>query len=279
MKPSKVVIKLGGASLQDEAVLNTFTSALKEYRKYGYQVVVVHGGGPAINQELTKKHIQWNFYQGQRITTPEMIGVIEDVLHNKVNKQLVDHLNLEGVPAIGISGAEDNLLFCTQTSEKLGLVGSIETVNTKEIEKTMESGVPVISTIGVGKKGEKYNINADWAASRIAQALKAKYLIFLTDQKGILNERTELIPELSISGLYTLIEDEIVQGGMLTKTKTILSALETGVKAVRVMNGKDCVKGLWSNHVGTWCLSESTPEPSFQEQVDLGLTELRYVFN
>ncbi len=279
MKPSKVVIKLGGASLQDETVLKTFTDALKEYRKYGYQVIVVHGGGPAINQELTKQHIQWNFYQGQRITTPEMIGVIEDVLHNKVNKQLVDHLNLEGVPSVGMSGAEGQTLFCTQASEKLGLVGNIETVNTEAIEAAMETSVPVISTIGIGKNGEKYNINADWAASRIAQALKAKYLIFLTDQKGILSERMELIPELSISGLHTLIEEEVVLGGMLTKTKTILSALEGGVKAVRVMNGKDCVKGLWSNHVGTWCLAESTPEPSFQEQVALGLQELRYVFN
>lgn len=279
MKPSKVVIKLGGASLQDETVLKTFTDALKEYRKYGYQVIVVHGGGPAINQELTKQHIQWNFYQGQRITTPEMIGVIEDVLHNKVNKQLVDHLNQEGVPSVGMSGASGQTLFCTQASKKLGLVGNIETVNTEAIEAAMEIHVPIISTIGVGQSGEKYNINADWAASRIAQALKAKYLIFLTDQIGILSERMELIPELSISGLHTLIEEEVVQDGMLTKTKTILSALDGGVKAVRVMNGKDCVKGLWSNHVGTWCLAESTPEPSFQEQIALGLRELRYVFN
>lgn len=279
MKPSRVVIKLGGASLQDETVLNTFTSALKEYRKYGYQVIVVHGGGPFINEELTKRHIQWNFHQGQRITTPEMIGVIEEVLHGKVNTQLVSHLNAEGVPAVGISGADNNTLFCTQASAQLGLVGNIEHVNTEAIENAMLSFVPVISTIGVGRDGEKYNINADWAASRIAQALNAKYLIFLTDQKGILNEGMSLIPELSISGLHTLIEEEIVQGGMLTKSKTILSALESGVKAVRVMNGKDCIKGLWSNHVGTWCLSESTPEPSFQEQIALGLRELKYVFN
>ncbi len=279
MKPSRVVIKLGGASLQDETVLATFTTALKEYRKYGYQVIVVHGGGPAINKELTNRNIQWNFYQGQRITTPEMIGVIEEVLHGKVNAQLVQHLQNEGIPATGVSGAENNTLFCSQASIQLGLVGNIEHVNTESIEKAMLSSVPVISTIGVGQKGEKYNINADWAASRIASALGAKYLIFLTDQKGILNEGMDLIPELSISGLHTLIEEEIVQGGMLTKTKTILSALENGVKAVRVMNGKDCAKGLWSNHVGTWCFGESAPEPSFQEQIALGLRELRYVFN
>lgn len=280
MKPSRVVIKLGGASLQNEAVLKTFTSALKEYRKYGYEVIVVHGGGPAINQELTKRHIQWNFYQGQRITTPEMIGVIEEVLHGQVNSQLVAHLNQEGVPSIGISGAENKTLFCTQTSQQLGLVGTIEHVNPESLEIAMQTCVPVISTIGVGESGEKYNINADWAASRIAQALNAKYLIFLTDQKGILSENGDLIPELSISGLHTIIEEEVVQGGMLTKVRTILAALESGgVKAVRVMNGQDCVKGLWSNHIGTWCLKESNPEPSFQEQIALGLRELKYVFN
>jgi acetylglutamate kinase len=279
MKPSKVVIKLGGASLQDESVLKTFTAALKEYRQYGYQIIVVHGGGPAINRELTKRNIQWNFHSGQRVTTPEMIGAIEDVLHGQVNSQLVTHLKDSGIPALGISGAQNNTLFCTQASDELGLVGNIEDVNITEIEKALLDHIPVISTIGVGKQGEKYNINADWAASRIAQALKAQYLIFLTDQKGILNEGMQLIPELGISGLHTLIEEEIVKGGMLTKTKTILSALESGVKAVRVMNGLDCVKGLWSNHIGTWCLSETNPAPSFQEQMDLGLTELRYVFN
>ena len=151
MIPSRVVIKLGGASLQDESVIKIFTQALKEYRRYGYQVIVVHGGGPAINTELTKRHIQWSFYQGQRITTPEMIGVIEEVLHGQVNNQLVEHLKSENVPAIGIRGAENQTLFCTQTSEKLGLVGNIQTVNTEAIENAMTSFVPVISTIGVGR--------------------------------------------------------------------------------------------------------------------------------
>ncbi len=279
MKPSRVVIKLGGASLQDESVLKVFIKALKEYRRYGYQVIVVHGGGPAINQELTLRQIQWTFFQGQRITTPEMIGVIEEVLHGQVNHQLVTHLKNENLPALGLSGAENNTLFCSSISEKLGLVGHIEHVNTEIIETAMIHSIPVISTIGVGGRGEKYNINADWAASRIAQALKAQYLIFLTDQKGILNQFHKPIPELNPLELYNLIKDEIVQGGMLTKTKTILSALENGVKAARVMNGQDCVNGLWSNQIGTWCFSKNTPEPSFQEQIAMGLKELRYVFN
>lgn len=279
MKPSRVVIKLGGASLQDASVLDTFTQALKEYRRYGYEVIVVHGGGPFINEELTNKKITWNFHQGQRVTTPEMIGVIEDVLYKQVNTRLVNHLRNEGLKVEGLSGAENQVLFCSQASEHLGLVGQVEHVNTSAIERVLEHSIPVIATIGVGPKGEKFNINADWAASQIASHLKAKYLIFLTDQKGILNEGRNLIQELGRPGLYSLIEDEIVKGGMLTKTKTILHALENGVKGVRVMNGHDCVKGLWSNHVGTWCFAEEEPEPSIQELMAQGLKELKYVFN
>jgi acetylglutamate kinase len=161
MKPSRVVIKFGGASLQDATVLDTFTQALKEYRKYGYQVVVVHGGGPFINEELTRQKIQWTFHQGQRVTSAAMIGVIEDVLAKQVNTKLVNHATAVGLPVIGLSGAADNTLFCTQASKNLGLVGNIEHVNTEAIEKIMETSIPMIATIGIGSNGEKYNINAD----------------------------------------------------------------------------------------------------------------------
>lgn len=279
MKPSRVVIKLGGASLQDETVLATFTQALKEYLKFGYQAIVVHGGGPAINQELTKRQITWNFYQGQRVTTPEMINVIEQVLFNHVNSQLVQHLQSEGLQAKGLSGAEQNILLCSQASTELGLVGNIEHVNRIVIENVLQTSIPVIAPVGVGPLGEKYNINADWAASRIASALEAEYLIFLTDQKGILNQSQKLIPEVCKQELYSLIDNDVVQGGMLTKTRTILSALESGVRAVRVMNGRDSVNGLWSNHIGTWCMAQEMPEVTYQELIAQGLRELRYVFN
>ncbi len=147
----------------------------------------------------------------------------------------------------------------------LGLVGLIKQVNGRAIGKILketDSPIPVVAPLGVGSLGEKYNINADWAASRLAVELKAKYLVFLTDQSGILNRDREIIPKISISELNHLIEDGVVTQGMLTKTKTILAALESGVTAVRVMNGLETLKGLWSDPIGTWCLPGGVWLPS-----------------
>ncbi|MEZ0392762.1 MAG: acetylglutamate kinase [Pseudobdellovibrionaceae bacterium] len=259
MKSSRILIKLGGASLQDETVLTTLTEALIQLRKYNYQVILVHGGGPAINAELTRRGITWNFLQGQRITTPEMMGVIESVLCGDVNRKLVRHLSSHGVPAVGLSGADGQTLLCKAASQELGQVGAIQEVMTQWIEgilKTEGSPVPVIAPIGVGAEGEAYNINADWAASHLASALKAEYLIFLTDQSGILNLQKNLIEKLTEDQLQTLVNQEVVTGGMLTKTRALQFALKHGVKAVRVMNTKDSVKGVWSDQVGTWCVPD-----------------------
>jgi acetylglutamate kinase len=261
MKSSRVLIKLGGASLQDDSVLMTLSEALKQFRKYNYEVILVHGGGPAINAELTKRGIQWNFIQGQRVTTPEMMGVIQDVLCGDVNTKLVQHLEEQGIPAIGLSGAQEKTLLCQAASKELGQVGAIQAVMTAWIERTLArpgSPVPVIAPIGVGNEGESYNINADWAASHLAAALNAEYLIFLTDQSGILNLQKQLIERLSEQQLEDLVTQEVVTGGMLTKTRALQFALQHGVKAVRVMNTKDTIKGLWSDHIGTWCVPDET---------------------
>lgn len=257
MNPSRVVIKLGGASLQDPQVIDIFAQALIDYKKYGYEVIVVHGGGPAINEELTRRQIKWNFHQGLRVTTPEMIDVIEEVLQDKVNSSVVKSLAVYGIEAQGLGGYRDLILLCRQASPELGLVGNVLQVNTEKIVGLLPKAIPVISTIGYGEHGEKYNINADWAASQIASALKAKYLIFLTDQFGILDHTKRLLPTTSISGLHSLITEEVVTGGMLTKTQSIISAIDNGVEAVRVMNGKDSRRGLWSDQIGTWCRSEA----------------------
>jgi len=263
MKSSRVLIKLGGASLQDETILSTLTEALAQFRKYKYEVILVHGGGPAINAELTRRGIQWSFLNGQRVTTPEMMEVIETVLCGEVNNKLVRHLNSNGVPAVGLSGAVGQTLLCKPASEELGQVGAIQEVMTKWIEGILQmegTPVPVIAPIGVGTNGEAYNINADWAASHLAAALKAEYLIFLTDQAGILNFQKQLIEKLSEDQLQTLVNKEVVTGGMLTKTRALQYALKNGVKAVRVMNTKDTMKGLWSDQVGTWCVPDEGNE-------------------
>jgi acetylglutamate kinase len=222
--------------------------------RYEYQVIVVHGGGPAINAELTKQGISWQFINGQRQTTSEMISVIEDVLVNKVNFDLVTQLNRANLSAIGLSGAKNSTLSCTQLNEELQFVGTVQHVNTEAIEAILSeeySNIPVIAPIGVGADGEKYNINADWAAAKIAIALQAKKLIFLTDQNGILDKSGELIEDASLSFLNDLIASKTVTGGMYTKVLTIQDALEHGVPQVRVLNGKSSVDGLWSDFIGT----------------------------
>jgi acetylglutamate kinase len=270
MKPSRVVIKLGGAALKDEAVLDVVTEAVKQYRKYDYQVVLVHGGGPAINTELTARGISWNFLDGQRVTTPEMMDVIESTLCGKVNGQLVRHLGSHGLPSLGFSGTDGNTLVCTAASKELGRVGKIEKVNVGWLEGVLsmaQTPVPVISPIGVGLGGESYNINADWAASHLAVALQARYLVFLTDQNGILNQGRQLVKKLSPWDLEQMIQTGVVKDGMSTKARAMLHALENGVSSVRVMNGMDAINGLWSNFVGTWCATE-TELPVFSSGMD-----------
>lgn len=267
MKSSRVLIKLGGAALRDESVLETVTLALQEYRRYGYQVILVHGGGPAINAELTRRGISWSFVEGQRVTSPEMMDVIESVLCGDINRKLTRHLGAHGVPTVGFSGVDGKTLLCRQACEELGQVGAIEDVASAWIDGLLglpNSPVPVIAPIGVGLAGEAYNINADWAASHLAVSLGAEYLIFLTDQKGILDNQSQLMPEVSLDELQDLVESETVTGGMLTKTKTIIHALENGVKGVRIMSGHEAREGLWSDYVGTWCRpSEAHPNYNY----------------
>ncbi|MDZ4661396.1 MAG: acetylglutamate kinase [Pseudomonadota bacterium] len=257
MNSSRVVMKLGGSSLTDPSVLSIITQALKLYRKYDYQVILVHGGGPAINAELSRCGIEWSFVNGQRVTTPEMMGVIESVLCGDINRKLVRQLVSHGIQSVGFSGADCNTLLCKRASKMLGQVGAIKEVNTKWLEGLLAlpgNPLPVIAPIGIGEQGEAYNINADWAASHLAVALKAEYLIYLTDQKGILDQQKELITQLSETTLKKLMRNQAVHGGMAIKTRTMMHALQNGVKAARVMDARDAETGLWSNYVGTWCL-------------------------
>ena len=227
-----VLIKLGGAAMQDSKLVTQICEDLTLIRSVGVSVVLVHGGGPSINQELALRGIQWEFIDGQRVTTPEMMDVIEMVLCGSVNRRIVRTLNRSGVRAVGMSGADASTLLCRQADPRLGQVGKIEQVNPAFIRSVLgtqtEPGIgaiPVIAPIGIGRKGEAFNINADWAASRIAQALGIQKLLFLTDQDGILDSGLKLMPELDAGELETLIERGVVKGGMLAKAQTIVHAL------------------------------------------------------
>jgi acetylglutamate kinase len=241
----KTLIKLGGAALQDPELVRQICADIGKLRASGLSIAVVHGGGPDINAELTARGISWEFRDGQRVTTPEMIDVIEMVLCGKVNRRIVRAMNAAGVRAAGFSGADSQTLLCKRAAPELQCVGEILHVNTSLIEMMLESQsahdhgtVPVIAPIGVDRKGGALNINADWAASRIAQALGATRVVFLTDQQGVLDERGELISELAPEGIEHLIATQVVKGGMLTKARAVLHALENGAAEVSVLNAR-----------------------------------------
>lgn len=236
---STILIKLGGAALQDAALVNSICEDLIRIRSVGVSVVLVHGGGPAINEELTRRGIQWSFIEGQRVTTPEMMDVIEMTLCGLVNRRIVRALNAAGVKAVGFSGTDAGTLICKQADERMGRVGQIEKVNTALIKAVLNlqndmgaPAIPVIAPIGLGKDGVAFNVNADWAASRIASALGVTKILFLTDQDGILDKNQKLVPELDASELENLIETGVVSGGMLAKARTIVHALKHKVTEI-----------------------------------------------
>ena len=260
---TSVLIKLGGAALEDQSLVAALCEDLSLIRGAGVNVVLVHGGGPAINRELERRGITWNFVDGLRVTTPEMMEVIEMVLCGKVNRRIVRTLNQSAVRAIGLSGSDARTLFCKPMRKDLGLVGEVITVRPAAIEailRTQDEGIgtiPVIAPIGIGENGQAYNINADWAAVRIAEALDIDKVLFLTDQEGILGADLKLIQELDAGELEVLIEGGVVNGGMLAKVNTVLHDLKNGVKDVHIFNARrphGLIEELFTDHgVGTVC--------------------------
>ena len=250
----RIVIKLGGSALQNPETVLQLAKLVRGYQKRRYQVVIVHGGGPAINAELTQRGITWQFINGQRQTTPEMMAVVNHVLAGVVNSQLVVRLQSSGIFAVGLSAADEKILFCTQAKPELIQVGKIEAVDTAGIENVLADSmdrVPVIAPIGIGASEEKYNINADWAATQIAMALSAKKLIFLTDQVGILDGKKELVKRANPKSIQKMITDGTISGGMFTKVQAMMMALEAGVKQVRVLHASHAALALNTEPVGT----------------------------
>ena len=252
------LVKLGGAALQDPALVTSICADLKRIRAVGIRVVLVHGGGPSINEELKARGISWEFVDGQRVTTPEMMEVVEMVLCGWANRRIVRALNSAGVRAVGLSGSDSSTLMCRQASAKLGQVGLIDKVDTSVLEAVLATGaMPVLAPVGIGAEGEAFNINADWAASRIAQALGITKVLFLTDQNGILDTQGKVITELDAAELGALIESGTVKGGMLAKAQTIVSALKNGVSDVHVINARHrnaLIEELFTDRgIGTVC--------------------------
>ena len=234
---STFLIKLGGSILQDIDSMNVLCDDLKLLNAAGIKIILVHGGSLAINQQLLKENIASEFIDGLRVTSSEAMSVIEMVLCGHVNTMLVKKLNSIGMLAVGLSGADNNMLLCDYYSKQHACVGTINTINTTLIDQ-LENTVPVIAPIGVDKSGNSMNINADYAASLLANALKADKLIYLTDQNGIYDKAGNILSEIFQKDLSDLINDGTVVGGMLTKSKAILKALDGHLNHVHILNGK-----------------------------------------
>ena len=204
----------------------------------GIKIVLVHGGGPDIEEELKNKNIKTKFENGLRITDEKTIDIVKMVLVYKTNSEIVKLLNMENCNAVGLSGLDNNFLECSKIDEKFGFVGKIENIDKKLILKLLEEDfVPVISSIGGDKAGNVYNINADTVASEIAIKLKAKKIIFLTNTDGVLDNNKKVISLIENKMIDKLIKDETITGGMIPKVKACKKCLDNGVERTHILNG------------------------------------------
>ena len=208
----------------------------------GLNPIVVHGGGPEITELLGKIGKKSEFVDGLRVTDKETVDVVQMVLAGKINKSLVNLLEMKGGKAMGISGIDGHMIEAEAKDEKLGFVGKITNVNVEPITDLLEKGyIPVVSTVGCDKSGNVYNINADTAAAQIAGAMKAESLISMTDIAGILRDRdnpSSLIPLIDIGDAETLFREGIISGGMIPKVECSIDAIRCGVKKVIIMDGR-----------------------------------------
>lgn len=246
------VIKFGGHAMGDPALTENFARDIVLLKHIGVNPIVVHGGGPQIGQMLERLKIHSEFIDGLRVTTADMVDVVEMVLSGSINKQIVTQINKAGGVAMGISGKDGSLIKAQKLRrtikdpdsniEKildLGFVGEPTVIDPMIFEDFLDSDViPVIAPIGVGENGETYNINADTAAGAIASALAASKLLMLTDVAGILNKQGELISELSMDEATALIADGTVSGGMIPKVETCVKAMQNDVEAAHILDGR-----------------------------------------
>ena len=243
---TRAVIKYGGAAMVDPALKRSFAQDVVLLQSAGLRPVIVHGGGPEITRMLERLGHKTEFVDGQRITSAEDMRVVEMVLTGKVNTEIVGLINTLGGRAIGLSGKDAHLLRARKLAPKpgkpdLGFVGEIDSVDPEVLETLLGRGyMPVVSPVGMGADGASYNINADVAAAEIAVAAQAKKLIFLTDVAGILDETGQLLSELKAAQLSARVQEgKTVKGGMAVKAQGILRALEGGVEAVHVVDGRE----------------------------------------
>ena len=237
-----VVIKYGGAAQTSATLKEKFAEDILLMHLVGLRPVVVHGGGPRITEMLTKLEIPTEFVDGQRVTTPEVMRIVEMVLCGEVNNEIVSLLNAHGAKAIGINGKDAHFMQAEPKEQaKWGLTGTITSVNPEVLHKMIhEKFIPVIAPIAsddeLGHPG--YNINADFAAANIAKALGADKVIFMTDTTGVLNKEMELLSSLTEAEILDLKADGTIYGGMVPKVDACLEAIDGGVKKAHIIDGR-----------------------------------------
>jgi len=246
-----IVVKYGGHAMEN-GVSENFAQDIVLMKMTGIDPIVVHGGGPQIGQMLARLQIPSTFVDGLRVTDQAAIEVVEMVLTGTINKQIVTGINAAGGRAVGISGKDGNLVVAKKLERMkmdpktlqsrpvdLGFVGEPEKVNGEVLSTIINSDlIPVVAPIGVGAKGETYNINADTVAGAVAGAMTAARLLLLTDVEGVLDREGKLIPKLNVAEARALIADGTISGGMIPKIETAIDAVEAGVSGAVILDGR-----------------------------------------
>lgn len=246
-----IVIKYGGNAMVDKHLKESVASDIVLMKYVGANPVIVHGGGPAITEHMKKVGKKPKFVDGLRVTDKETIGIVKKVLVGKINKEIVSNINQHTSPfgdrrrlAAGISGDDAKLVLVTKHEHRdydLGYVGDVEKINVKALKDLVKNGfIPVVASLGVGKDGQSYNINADQIAGSVAAALKAEKVIFLTNVEGLYKDfadKKSLISELTLDKCKKMIAQSQIGAGMLPKVRGCVTALQAGVKRSHILNG------------------------------------------
>ena len=247
-----VVIKLGGHAMSSQDAMDSFARDIVLMQQVKVNPVIVHGGGPMINEMLERLGIESTFVNGKRVTDEATVEVVEMVLSGRVNKWIVQAINDQGGRAVGLSGKDSNLIVCDPANPELGFVGDPNEVNPEVLQSLFDANIiPVIAPLGTGRNGETYNINGDTVAGAIAAALKADRLLLLTDVAGVKDGDGEVVTELSAEQVRQLTADGVIAGGMIPKTETCLDAVEGGVRAAVILDGRApnaCLLELFTDH-------------------------------
>jgi len=234
----KIVIKCGGRVLLDQSLLNSLIEDIVILKKLGLTPIIVHGGGLGIKKKLDEQNIESKFIMGLRVTDEKMIKVVEDVMI-EFNKEIVNALEKKSCKAKSITIRKNNIIYVDQENKELGFVGKPKRVDVKLLKEIIkEDFVPIITPMGLDEKGKPYNINADTAAGALSRSIKSRRLILLTDIDGVLDDNNKLISEINTIEAKKLIDNKTIHGGMIPKVKTCIDAINNGVRAVVIIDGR-----------------------------------------